>query len=200
MSYTNKELAAQCLIEAAGLLNESGGARQRYIRQLADKQDDLKKRITREEKLVSHGKSPETLEKLREEYDEVKEKAREYSHRIYNNTHEHSDERFYIDNNYMSYEPESIEQHHMEDEWQNMSKAARDKRVMHSKMDRTDTYLDTGCSYKFKNLIDNKNYENVTKKRNKDLHKKINDRAKNLKNESVGISSLLREAADLLED
>ena len=85
---TRNEQIASIMLEAAELLkndtlNESGGARDKYLKMLADKDDKLKKEIALEKKKIGFGKRDRSrLDKLEDAREQIFNKAEKYSGKV----------------------------------------------------------------------------------------------------------------------
>ena len=216
----NREFAQVLLSEASEILNEAG-ARQKYLKTLADKQDELKDRIKREEKLISHGKSDTDLKKLRSEYDDLADEAARYSARVGRSTtmgsktngnarttgewKRNEANRKAEGDRYRKPDEEASKRMHDEiDNQNNISSALKDKKRMHGNtshdLGEYNRY-NTGSYGQHISRFDRKakrdfNEDFASKKpKNVKLHERINKRSQN---ESIAV--LLTEAALLLNE
>ena len=87
-NISRNELVASIMLEAAELLKNDtlneAGARDKYLKMLADKQDKIKKEIALEEKKIDFGKKDTgKLKSLKNEYEKIKDDASKYSARVH---------------------------------------------------------------------------------------------------------------------
>ena len=185
-NYTNKELAAQCLIEAAELLRESAGRNGVGDRYREEKLKNINKEI-------SDLKNKKSLtEKEEDRLDDL------LFSRSYIDGADGSKEgaapgsKFFGKAYGKKMSPSSV----------NSGNITLGKQAAKQSKQISDGFGGTEVGYskpsRSRTFKDVEKYDRSNKKVNP-IHKKINDRAQS-KNESVDLSSLLREAADLLED
>ena len=220
----NREFAQVLLSEATEILNEAG-ARQKYLKVLADKQDKLKERMKREEKLISHGKSDKDLNELRKQYDELADEASKFSARVGVETGltekgRYASDRTRANNEKYTNVEKSEEMHNKLNNRRDISAALKNKEAMHGKYSNdlgeynrygTGSYAhnisnnDKRAKDAFNQMIEEKSYSNKLK--NQKVHDLLNARVAKIKkaeeekksqNESIAI--LLTEAALLLTE